>query len=49
MDEQRGNTGWTEMGTLTACDKTVKTCSATGMHPAFVFGEGGLLLRLYII
>jgi hypothetical protein len=24
MDEQRGKTGWTEIGQLTVCDKTVK-------------------------
>jgi hypothetical protein len=37
------------MGTLSVYDKTVKTWRDTGMHPAFIFVEGGLSLRLYII
>jgi hypothetical protein len=48
MDEQRGKTGWTEMGQLTVCDKTVKHEGIQACTQNFSLW-GGMTLRLYII
>jgi hypothetical protein len=41
MDEQRGKTGWTEMGTLTECDKTVTHRGIQVCTQNFSLARGG--------
>jgi hypothetical protein len=48
MDEQSSETGWTQMGILTVCDKTVKHGRIQACTQNFSLG-GGVSLRLYII